>query len=168
MPEIVYLSLGSNLGNREANLAGAITILSDQVEIENLKSASFYESEPLDNTDQPLFLNTALELLTSFSPFELLDKIHETETLLGRPKNREKNAPRVIDIDILCYGNAVMETSELTIPHPKLQNRKFVLIPFQELAPQFVVNTLNLTVSDLLQICSDNTQVVKHIIETNA
>ena len=73
MSEIAYLSLGSNLGNREANLAGAITILSDQVEIENLKSASFYETEPLYNTDQPLFLNTVLELLTSFSPFELLD-----------------------------------------------------------------------------------------------
>lgn len=168
MSEIAYLSLGSNLGNREANLAGAITILSDQVEIENLKSASFYETEPLYNTDQPLFLNTVLELLTSFSPFELLDKIHETESLLGRPKDREKNSPRVIDIDILCYGSAVIETNELTIPHPELPNRKFVLIPFEELAPRFVVSQLNLSVSDLLQICNNNTTVVKHIIETNA
>jgi len=168
MSEIAYLSLGSNLGNREANLAGAITILSDQVEIENLKSASFYETEPLYNTDQPLFLNTVLELLTSFSPFELLDKTHETESLLGRPKDREKNSPRVIDIDILCYSSAVIETNELTIPHPELPNRKFVLIPFEELAPQFVVSQLNLSVSDLLQICNDNTTVVKHIIETNA
>ncbi len=168
MSEIAYLSLGSNLGNREANLAGAITILSDQVEIENLKSASFYETEPLHNTDQPLFLNTVLELLTSFSPFELLDKIHETESLLGRPIDREKNSPRVIDIDILCYGSAVIETNELTIPHPELPNRKFVLIPFEELAPRFVVSQLNLSVSDLLQICNDNATVVKHIIETSA
>jgi 2-amino-4-hydroxy-6-hydroxymethyldihydropteridine diphosphokinase len=168
MSELVYLSLGSNLGNRETNLAGAITILSDQVEIQNLRSASFYETEPLHNTNQPMFLNTVLELSTSFTPFELLDKIHETEKLLGRPEVRQKNAPRVIDIDMLCFGSAVIETNELTIPHPEIPNRKFVLVPFNELAPDFLINLWNMTVAELLNICTDTTKIEKHKIKSNA
>ena len=103
MNELVYLSLGSNIGDREANLAGAITILEEYPENNNLRSASFYSSDPLFDTDQPEFLNTVVEINTTFTPFEFLDEIKNIERLLGRPTNHKKNAPRTIDIDILTW-----------------------------------------------------------------
>ena len=87
---------------------------------------------------------------------------------MGRPIERNKNAPRIIDIDILCYGNSYIETVELTIPHPQLMFRKFVLLPFSELMPEYKVEKIGSTISELLSICPDKTNVVKHIIEKNA
>ena len=125
MHELVILSLGSNLGDREENLAAAITLLGTFNEINNIKSASFYESEPLYNTDQPNFLNTIISCNSYLTPFEFLDIIKHIESSLGRLKKRDKNQPRIIDIDILCYGNSYLETDELIIPHPQLMFRKF-------------------------------------------
>lgn len=168
MSKLAYLSLGSNIGDREANLVSAITILGNYTEIENITSASFYETEPLYTTDQPAFLNTVISLETSFTAFQLLDVVHDTETLLGRTKDREKNAPRTIDIDILCLNDVFIETEELTLPHPDLHNRRFVLIPFEELAPNFVIQKLHMSVRDLLIICQDKSKVRKHKILSNA
>lgn len=168
MNDLVYLSLGSNIGDREANLAGAITILGEYPENSNLRSALFYNSEPLYNTDQPDFLNTVVELNSMFTTFEFLDEIDNIERLLGRPVKREKNLPRTIDIDILTYGDSILETDKLTIPHPGIQTRRFVLVPFCELAPNFNVPGWNKTVKELLANCTDKSIVQKHILKSNA
>ncbi len=160
--------MGSNAGDREANLAGAITSLNTYPEIHDLRSASFYETEPLYNRDQPDFLNTVVELKTEFSAFELFDTIRYVESLLGRPEVREKNMPRTIDIDILCYDDEIIDTEGLVIPHPDMPNRRFVLVPFCEIAPNFVISKWKLTVYDLLRICPDKSRVEKHYPEKSA
>ncbi len=168
MNDLVYLSLGSNIGDREANLAGAITILGEYPENTELRSSSFYKSEPLYNLDQPEFLNTIVELESTFTAFEFLDEIVRIETMLGRPEEREKNQPRTIDIDILTYGDAVFETTEMTVPHIGIPFRRFVLVPFCELAPNFVVPGLKKTVKELLDNCTDKSIVQKYVIKSKA
>ena len=168
MPELAVLGLGSNLGDRESNLAAAITSLGIYNDISDINSASFYESEPLYETNQPKFLNTVISCNTEFSAFQLLDAVQHTELLLCRPKKREKNQPRIIDIDILCYGDSYIETEELVIPHPDIINRKFVLVPFCELMPDYKIEKIGKTISELLNICPDQSQVVKHVMEKNA
>lgn len=168
MPELAVLGLGSNLGDRESNLAAAITSLGIYNDISDINSASFYESEPLYETNQPKFLNTVISCNTEFSAFQLLDAVQHTELLLGRQKEREKNQPRIIDIDILCYGDSYIETEELVIPHPDIINRKFVLVPFCELMPDYKIEKIGKTISELLNICPDQSQVVKHVMEKNA
>lgn len=166
--ELVYLSLGSNLGDREANLAGAITIFGMDNHISTIKSASFYESPFLGEGDQPEYLNTVIEFSTDLSPFDLFERTCKIEQMMGRPEKREKNVARSLDIDILCFGDSVMETEKLTIPHPRLAFRKFVLVPFVELAPDFEVPGVNLSVSSLLHVCSDSSVVSKHSLESRA
>jgi len=168
MPELAVLGLGSNLGDRESNLAAAITSLGIYNDISDINSASFYVSEPLYETNQPKFLNTVISCNTEFSAFQLLDAVQHTELLLGRPKERVKNQPRIIDIDILCYGEVYIETEELIIPHPDIVNRKFVLYPFCELLPDYKIEKIGKTISELLNLCPDQSQVVKHVMEKNA
>ena len=168
MPEIVYLSLGSNLGDREANLAGAITALGTYSEIQDVQSASFYETKPLYELDQPNFLNTVVKCQTGFAPIKMLDAVINIETILGRPKKHEKNQPRIIDIDILCHGDAIIETEELTIPHPEIPNRLFVLVPFTELEPDYILPLLEKHISEMLIYCPDQSVIKKHLIQTSA
>ena len=168
MLELAVLGLGSNLGDRESNLAAAITSLGIYNDISDINSASFYESEPLYETNQPKFLNTVISCRTEFSAFQLLDAVQHTELLLGRPKEREKTQRRIIDFDILCYGDSYIETKELFIPHPDIINRKFVLVPFCELMPDYKIEKIGKTISELLNICLDKSQVVKHVMEKNA
>ena len=162
------MSIGSNLGDRESNLAQAITALGINHDITDVRSASFYDTEPLYFTDQEYFLNTVVECNTSLSPFDLLDVIHRIEQMLGRPQKREKNIPRIIDIDILVHGNSVIETVELTLPHPQLATRRFVLIPFKEIAPNFQIPVFNTTVRELLNYCPDSSNVIMHQMEKKA
>jgi len=166
--ELVYLSLGSNLGDREANLAGAITIFGTDDHISTIRSASFYESPFLGEGEQPEYLNTVLEFTTDLDPFDLFDHTCKIEQMMGRPEEREKNIARSLDIDILCFGESVLETDKLSIPHPRLAFRKFVLVPFFELAPDFVVPGINLSVASLLHVCSDSSFVAKHSLESRA
>ena len=168
MAERVFLSLGSNLGDREANLAGAISALETHKEINHVRSASFYESVFLGEGDQPDYINTVIEITSSFQPFDLFDYICQVEQMMGRPKERTKNISRSIDIDILCHGNSVLETDTLIIPHPRIAFRKFVLIPFHELAPDFTIPGLNVSVENLLHVCVDKSMVVKHSLESRA
>ena len=168
MPELALLSIGSNLGDRESNLAAAITSLGTYNDISDIHSASFYESEPLYETNQPKFLNTVISCNTEFSAFQLLDAVQHTELLLGRLKLREKNLPRIIDIDILCHGDSYIETEKLIIPHPDIVNRKFVLVPFCELMPDYKIEKIGKTISELLDLCTDQSRVVKHMLEKNA
>jgi 2-amino-4-hydroxy-6-hydroxymethyldihydropteridine diphosphokinase len=111
--EKVYLSIGSNLGDKESNIASSIAMLGSHVENKNIRTSSFYTSDPLYNKDQPIFINIVVELDTTLSPFQFLDKIHDIEKMLGRKLPRKKNQPRTIDIDIVLFGDSFIETEEL-------------------------------------------------------
>jgi 2-amino-4-hydroxy-6-hydroxymethyldihydropteridine diphosphokinase len=128
----VYLSLGSNLGDRAANLRAAIEKLADLGSV--VAASSFYETEPVELTAQPWFLNCAVKLDTEKMPRQLISAILSLEQSMGRQR-KQKKGPRVIDIDILLFGSSVIEIPSLTIPHPKLHERRFVLEPLAEIAP---------------------------------
>lgn len=133
MHKVVYLSLGSNLGDREANLRTAIEKLK---EIGNpLAVSSFYETEPVEVTGaQPWFLNCVVKFDTEKMPRQLIASILALEQDMGRQRKQQKG-PRTIDLDILLFGSSIIEIPSLTIPHPKLHQRRFVLEPFAEIAP---------------------------------
>lgn len=146
--KIVYLSLGSNLGNRQANLRKAIGRLMELGEV--VEVSSLYQTEPVEVTDQPWFLNCAVAMKTGLVPHELLAGILSIEGAMGRERTRSKG-PRLIDIDILLFGGATINTPRLTVPHPAMANRRFVLEPLAEIAPQLRHPRLNKTVRELLR-----------------
>lgn len=158
----VYLSIGSNVGEREFYLSQAVTALSKLVHTSVQRVSSIYETEPWGKKDQSFFLNQAIALETELSPEELLDNCHKIETQLGRNR-KEKWAPRPIDIDILLYGEAMIQTQKLQIPHVHLASRRFVLVPLAEIAPDVRVPPSFDTVSMLLEQCSDPSQVVRYV-----
>jgi 2-amino-4-hydroxy-6-hydroxymethyldihydropteridine diphosphokinase len=129
-----YLSLGSNLGNREDNLDMALKLLSQRMRLG--KVSSIYDTEPIGNTAQPRFLNLACEVFTHLSPEGLLALAKGIERKMGR--RGKSGEPRTIDIDILLYGDKVIETHDLTIPHPRKAERSFVLVPLAEIAPDLI------------------------------
>ena len=160
--------MGSNIGDRESNIAQAISALEISHGIDNVTNASFYLTEPMYNKEQEYFINTVAGLETVLKPFELLDLIKNIESMLGRKKKKKKNMPRIIDIDILVHGESVMETKELVIPHPHIIHRKFVLIPFDEIAPDYKIPLINSSVHELLVNCKDQSFVHLHDMENKA
>jgi 2-amino-4-hydroxy-6-hydroxymethyldihydropteridine diphosphokinase len=131
--KVVYLGLGSNIGDREAHIQQALDQL-QAGDLRLLRLSSLYETEPMGFHDQPWFLNQVAEFATELSPLQLLQRIQIIEITLGR-KREIVNGPRTIDIDILLFGDAIMKTAELTIPHPRYRERRFVLEPLLELNP---------------------------------
>lgn len=129
-----YLSLGSNLGQRVENLAAAVRKL-DSPHTKVTRVSSVYETAPQGKTDQPNFLNIAVEVDTELGPKELLRHVQAVELALGRVR-KERWGPRVIDLDIVLYGDLVSFDEELTLPHPRMQERAFVLIPVLEINPE--------------------------------
>jgi len=144
---VVYLSLGSNIGDRSAHLREAIARLQTTGKIAAM--SSFYETEPVEFTQQALFLNCASRLETGFAPEELMSRLLEIERELGRERVRKKG-PRTIDIDILLFEDLVLNSPELTIPHPAMAERRFVLEPLAEIAPGVVHPVFKKTISELL------------------
>jgi len=143
----VYLGLGSNLGDRKDNLDQAISMLSEKVHIE--KTSSIYETEPVGHLDQGLFLNAVCYAKTILGPDEMLSFIKRIESKIGRISTF-RNAPRPIDIDILFYGEEIIDTPTLNVPHLLLTERLFVLVPLIEIAPDIVHPVSNLKVADIL------------------
>jgi 2-amino-4-hydroxy-6-hydroxymethyldihydropteridine diphosphokinase len=146
MHKTVYLSLGSNVGDRVANLAEAIDRLKRLGNV--VAASSFYETEPVEVTTQPWFLNCAVKLDTEKMPRQLLKSILDLERDMGRRRTQHKG-PRNIDIDILLFGNSIVETRGLTIPHPALHERRFVLEPLTEIAPEVWHPVLKKTVREM-------------------
>ena len=144
--ELVYLSLGSNVGDRAANLNTAIERLHAFGEVGAI--SSFYETEPVEFTAQPWFLNCAVALDTENTPQQLLSGILDIEQQLGRRRAQQKG-PRIIDIDILLFGDSLVEDPGLTIPHPAMQERRFVLEPLAEIAPEVRHPMLRRTIREL-------------------
>jgi 2-amino-4-hydroxy-6-hydroxymethyldihydropteridine diphosphokinase len=142
-----YLSLGSNIGDREAQLREAVTQLGALGRVAAL--SSFYETEPVEFTEQAWFLNCALAIETAEAPQELMAEILRIEEQMGRRRVQNKG-PRSIDIDILLFNNEIIDSKELTIPHPAMQQRRFVLEPLAEIAPDVVHPILRKTIQALL------------------
>jgi 2-amino-4-hydroxy-6-hydroxymethyldihydropteridine diphosphokinase len=143
---IAYLCLGSNLGDREENLRQALALLSPKIYV--VKLSAVYETEPVGYEEQPLFLNLVCRIATDLPPDELLHFVKDIETEMGRIPGFP-NAPRVMDIDILLYDNTIIETQNLTIPHPRLKDRAFVLIPLTEIAPKLIHPQLGKSIAQL-------------------
>jgi 2-amino-4-hydroxy-6-hydroxymethyldihydropteridine diphosphokinase len=153
----VYLSLGSNLGDREKNLRMAITALSD-AGVRVRRESSIYETEPVDYLEQPWFLNCVVEGETDVPALELLGALHAIETNMGSKKLVAKG-PRLIDMDILLYGDETIDTTDLQVPHPRMLQRRFVLEPLAEIAPKLRHPSWNGTAAEMLARTSDSSQV---------
>ncbi len=147
MSHCVFLGTGSNLGDRLANLQKAIHALNDIAPID--QASRVYETQPWGFTDQPAFLNQALSATTDLDPFDLLDSIKMMENEIGRTPTF-RYGPRIIDIDILFFDDLVLDEERLTIPHPHITERAFVMVPLHEIAPQLVHPRLQRTIHDLI------------------
>ena len=142
----VYLSLGSNVGDRVANLRTALTLLGAVGKVAAV--SSFYETEPVELTSQPWFLNCAAKLETERMPKQLMKSILDLERVMGRQR-QQKKGPRNIDIDVLLFGTSIIETQGLTVPHPALHERRFVLEPLAEIAPEIRHPVFKRTIREL-------------------
>ena len=154
-----FLSLGSNVGDRIKNLKRAIELLKER-NVEIIKSSSIYYTQPVDYLNQRWFYNLAIEVITELKPLQLLKSIKVIEKEMGRKCYVEKG-PRIIDIDILLAENMVVNTSKLTIPHPRMHLRNFVLIPLAEISPDAFHPVLKEKVKELLAKSKDNSTVEK-------
>jgi 2-amino-4-hydroxy-6-hydroxymethyldihydropteridine diphosphokinase len=154
----VYLSLGSNLGDRKAHLDRALEQL-PPAGVEVKRFSSVYETEPVGLRAQPWFLNLVVEGETDLFPLQLLRRLQSIEVAMGRRRSAANGGPRTIDIDILFYGNFIIESEALIVPHPRLAERRFVLEPLMDLAPDLRHPVSHLTVRQLLATTPDHSAV---------
>jgi len=152
------LSIGANLGNRKQTILNAINLLSAYNGINILKISSIYETQPVGYIEQPMFLNLSVLSETKFDCYTILSYCKEIEQLLGR-KKRDKWEEREIDIDLILFGDCVINDESLIIPHPRMTERRFVLVPTNEIACDFLHPIDYLSIKSLLENCSDNSLV---------
>ena len=154
-----HLLIGGNLGNRKENLSKAVSLIKEQCG-SLTRSSSIYETEAWGKTDQPSFLNQALEISTSLNARQLMRKVLKIEEEMGRVR-KEKFGPRIIDIDILFFENEIHDLRFLKVPHPEMQNRRFVLVPLAEINSTLQHPVLKKSIAELLEECPDNLEVKK-------
>jgi 2-amino-4-hydroxy-6-hydroxymethyldihydropteridine diphosphokinase len=158
--KIVFLGIGSNLANRQHNLEQAVAGINEVIG-HVLQVSSMYETEPWGFQSAEKFLNMVVKSETDLKPLEVLEKIFMIESLLGRVRGPERYSSRLIDIDILLYENLIIEEINLKVPHPLMQERKFVLIPLCEIAPKWIHPLLGKSIEELLESCVDRSEVKK-------
>lgn len=155
-----FLGIGTNLGNRKENLHDAVSRIEEFIG-NVLASSSVYETEPWGFHTRDEFLNMVVKIQTNLTPSELLGRIHMIESLLGRIRGEKQYASRMIDIDILLYEDLVLDEIKLKIPHPFIHERKFVLVPLNEIEPELYHPVLKKTIASLLESCGDKSLVRK-------
>ncbi|MDQ6813232.1 MAG: 2-amino-4-hydroxy-6-hydroxymethyldihydropteridine diphosphokinase [Bacteroidota bacterium] len=155
----IYLLTGGNMGNRLHHLQSAFALIEKNAGRVVTRS-SIYETAPWGNSLQEPFLNQVLSISSTLDPYDLLLQLLSIELELGR-KRREKMGPRVIDIDILLYADQIISQADLIVPHPRMAERRFVLIPLNEIAPNFMHPVLHKTINELLKACPDRLEVIK-------
>ena len=161
MKNVAYISLGSNIGDKMKNLLNAIDYLKSDSKIIIHKISSVYVTEPKYYAKQDDFYNLVLSLYTELEPLELLFFTQSIEKKMGRKKTLNKNRPRIIDVDILCYNNIKLNLKNLLLPHPLIKERKFILEPFNEVSPNFCLPESKKTINELLNALKDSLKVVK-------
>jgi 2-amino-4-hydroxy-6-hydroxymethyldihydropteridine diphosphokinase len=155
---IAFIGIGSNLPDPQTNCDAAITHIAAIPECQVLRRASYYRTEPVGFLDQPWFINTVLELRTTLSARELMECLQGVENLMGR-KKLAKWGPRIIDLDILLYGQEVINAPDFIVPHPELHRRRFVMEPLFEIAPYVIHPAFGISVAGLMQRLDDNSRV---------
>ena len=156
-----FLSIGSNVGNKFKNIHNAIEYIASCPENSCLSKSKVYESKAMYNPSLDNFYNAVIRLETVFSPLELLASIKNIEKEMGRVRTSERYSSRPIDIDILSYGKKILNSLELTIPHPHIEERKFVLKPWSDIDSNYVLAKTNKKISDLLKETSDQSELLK-------
>ena len=155
----IYLLLGSNIGDAVAHLSSAKKYIEKEIGA-IIKFSGIYKTAAWGNENQPDFLNQILIVHTRFTAQQTITKILSIEKEIGRMRSK-KNAPRIIDIDILFFNNEIIRSTDLIVPHPEIQNRRFVLVPLNELSPEIIHPVLQKTIFELLEDCVDKLNVQK-------
>lgn len=157
MPARVFVGIGSNLADPEANVRRAIEKLAVTADMRVVATSSLYRTAPVGRLDQPDFVNAVVELETGFDPGALLDELLSMEKEFGRQRST-RNAPRIIDLDLLIHGDQVCESDHLTLPHPRMSERAFVLVPLVEIAASVEVGDLGTAVELLTVLSTDGVE----------
>jgi 2-amino-4-hydroxy-6-hydroxymethyldihydropteridine diphosphokinase len=160
MSHTAFIAIGSNLGTPKENCIEAIDIISSNPDIKITSKSSFYQTAPVGNTEQDWFINSVIKISTKLNPDILLSALLKIESKMGRIR-KEKWGPRIIDLDILFYDNLVIKKKDLTLPHPEIQKRNFVLQPLNEIGENFIHPTLQKRISTLLKESKDNSVIKK-------
>ena len=148
---ISFLSLGSNIGDRFINLKKSISLINKSKKIKLLLKSKIYETSPMENLDQNNFLNQVIKIDTNLEPLDLLSVIKDIECRMGRSKSIDRYMPRIIDIDILTYDKLLFSHKDLVIPHPKIKLRKFILKPWSDIAPDYILSNSKSTIKEHLE-----------------
>jgi len=163
----IFLGVGSNIDDRYQNLINGIQQLNDNAHIWVIAESHVYQAPAMYSSDQQDFYNMVIEIETNLNPLQLLDEVKSIEMKLGRKPNKKKNMPRTLDVDILAVGDILIRSKLLEIPHPKIVERKFVLKPWNDIAPDFLLPNNNKNIASLLNDIDINADIHMVLITDN-